>query len=101
MRPEDLARLVSEADPSELLGLVGALAQAQALALARLTTGQAAQEQGAETALSPRTVASRLDLPPSKVYHLLRSGQLRGAKLGKYWRVPPDELTAYLKQRTR
>ena len=34
----DLARVAAEAEPEELPALVGALAQAQAVALARLTT---------------------------------------------------------------
>ena len=101
MNAQDLIRAVTEAEPAELPALVGMLAQAQALAFARLATCQSGPDQRAETALSPEAIAGRLDLAPSKVYHLLRTGHLRGAKLGKYWRVTPADLTAYLRQRTR
>jgi excisionase family DNA binding protein len=98
---DDLLAAVRDADLETLPGWIGALAEALALAMARLMVRQGTLTQCAETALSPGAVAARLDLPPSKVYHLLRSGSLRGAKVGKYWRVPPAELTTYLKQRAR
>lgn len=30
------------------------------------------------------------------VYRLLRSGQIKGVRIGVLWRVDPDEVTRYL-----
>jgi excisionase family DNA binding protein len=95
---EQLDRLVTEAEPAELPALVGAFAQAQAVALARLTAPRPAE--GARPMLRPEDVAERLCVPPSKVYALLRCRQLQGVKVGKYWTIPADALDRYIRQRT-
>jgi excisionase family DNA binding protein len=97
MKAEDLVRAVAEAEPAELPALVGAFAQAQAVALARLTAPRPAE--GARPMIRPEDAAERLCIPPSKVYSLLRSRQLQGVKVGKYWTIPADALDRYIRQR--
>jgi len=71
----DLARLVDEARLEELPALVGALAQAQAVALARLTTPRLENHEtsGQEGNLSAEEAARRLGVSPSYIYKNARS----------------------------
>ena len=76
MRSEDLARLVSEADPLELPRLIGDLEAARAVAWARLTSpptnGNAAppEEDGN---VSVAAAARRLGVSPSYIYKNAKS----------------------------
>jgi hypothetical protein len=49
------------------------------------------------TALTPAEVASDLQHPGGSeaILRLLRTGSLPGFKVGKYWRVDPDELAEW------
>jgi len=48
-------------------------------------------------ALTVRQVAYRLSVHPKTVYNLLARGGLRGVKVGRVWRVPEEELEAFLR----
>lgn len=49
--------------------------------------------------LKPRAVAETLEVTPRTVVRWITSGDLRGVKVGRVWRVPEKELEAYLKRR--
>ncbi len=42
--------------------------------------------------LTPEEVAQRLRLTPRTIYVWLRRGRLRGAKLGRVWRIKPEDV---------
>ena len=46
--------------------------------------------------LTPAQVAARLQMSPLTVLHWLRTGQLPGVKLAKFWRVRASALDAFL-----
>ncbi len=46
--------------------------------------------------LTPTDVANRLQVNERTVTLWLRKGHLRGFKVGKEWRISPDDLQAYL-----
>ncbi len=46
--------------------------------------------------LTPRDVADRLQVNERTVKIWLRKGRLRGFKIGKEWRISPDDLQAFL-----
>jgi excisionase family DNA binding protein len=48
--------------------------------------------------LTPTEAASALGIGRSKVYELLKSGQLQSVHIGACRRVPADALTAFLEQ---
>jgi excisionase family DNA binding protein len=48
-------------------------------------------------ALKVSTVAQRLGVNPKTVYRMLETGQLRGVRAGRLWRVPVDALDEYLR----
>ena len=48
--------------------------------------------------LTPTEAASALGIGRSKVYELLKSGQLQSVHIGACRRVPRDALTAFLEQ---
>jgi excisionase family DNA binding protein len=48
--------------------------------------------------LTPTEAASVLGIGRSKVYELLKSGQLQSVHIGACGRVPTDALTAFLEQ---
>lgn len=41
---------------------------------------------------TPEEVAAKLKIGETKVYTYLRSGQIKGLKLGRHWRIPASEL---------
>ena len=41
-------------------------------------------------------VAEYLKIPKKTVYNMTRSGELRGFKAGKHWRIPRAELGAWI-----
>ncbi len=49
-----------------------------------------------EKLLTPTDVANRLQVSERTVTQWLRKGRLRGFKLGKEWRISPDDLQAFL-----
>ena len=49
--------------------------------------------------LTPSNVADRLQVNERTVTLWLRKGHLRGFKVGKEWRVSPDDLQAFLEAR--
>ncbi len=50
-----------------------------------------------ERALTVPQVAERLSVHPKTVYSMLVRGELRGVKVGRVWRVPAEELEAFLR----
>ncbi len=46
--------------------------------------------------LTPTDVADRLQVNERTVTLWLRKGHLRGFKIGKEWRISPDDLQAFL-----
>ncbi len=46
--------------------------------------------------LTPRDVADRLQVNERTVNIWLRKGRLRGFKIGKEWRISPDDLQTFL-----
>ncbi len=46
--------------------------------------------------LTPTDVANRLQVNERTVTQWLRKGHLRGFKVGKEWRISPDDLQAFL-----
>lgn len=54
-----------------------------------------------ERLLTPEEVADALQLRVRTVWLYLRSGELRGVKLGRVWRVREEDLHAFLRARTR
>jgi len=44
-------------------------------------------------------VAAELGLAPKTIRRLIASGQLRGIKIGRVWRVDSDELDLFVKRR--
>ncbi len=46
--------------------------------------------------LTPTDVANRLQVSERTVTLWLRRGHLRGFKIGKRWRISPDDLQAFL-----
>ncbi len=46
--------------------------------------------------LTPTDVANRLQVNERTVTVWLREGHLRGFKIGKEWRISPDDLQAFL-----
>jgi excisionase family DNA binding protein len=98
----ELARTISAAlaatSSADLPALIGVLAQAHAEAHAVLLSA-VAQGHGSRSqfrTLSPETVATRLEVPLTQVYSLIREGKLPSLKLGKYVRVPEAALEAQL-----
>ena len=49
--------------------------------------------------LTPTDVGNRLQINERTVTLWLRKGHLRGFKLGKEWRISPDDLQAFLETR--
>ncbi len=49
-----------------------------------------------EKLLTPADVADRLQVNERTVTNWLRKGHLRGFKIGKEWRISPDDLQAFL-----
>ena len=49
--------------------------------------------------LTPREVAEYLKVPIQTVWRWCRTGTLPAVKIGKYWRIPGDELEAFIKTR--
>jgi len=50
-------------------------------------------ELAREEIYSPEKVAEILDVKKAFVMRLLRSGELKGSKMGKFWRVTESALT--------
>ena len=101
-RPEDLARLVSEADPSELPRLIGDLEAARAIAWARLTSpptsGNAAPpEEGGNVSVA--TSAGRLGVSPSYIYKNAKSLPFT-MRIGRRLLCSAKGLTAWKRRRT-
>jgi excisionase family DNA binding protein len=51
-----------------------------------------------ESLLTPQQVAERLQVQVQTVVRWLRSGQLKGAKFGRLWRVTEEDLQAFIRE---
>ena len=51
-----------------------------------------------DVAMAPKEVAEVLGVKVQFVMRLLRSGRLKGGKMGKFWRVYPSAVKAYMDQ---
>lgn len=54
-----------------------------------------------ERMLTPEQVAEKLQITAGTVYVWLRSGRIRGVKLGRLWRIRPADLSAFLDHQAR
>ncbi|MBO8183419.1 MAG: helix-turn-helix domain-containing protein [Archaeoglobus sp.] len=54
-----------------------------------------------ERLLTPDEVAERLAMSSKTVKDWLRSGKLKGVKLGKFWRVRPEDLDEFIRENIR
>ena len=63
---------------------------------------QKRDERVNEQLLTPAQVGERLQLTERTVYQWLRDGRLAGLKLGRLWRIRPEDLEEFLDRfRTR
>lgn len=51
--------------------------------------------------LTPNEVASYLKVPVKTIWRWCRTGTLPAVKIGKYWRIPQDELDAFIRNRAQ
>ena len=49
--------------------------------------------------LTPKEVAEYLKVPIETVWRWCRDSTLPAVKIGKYWRIPRDELDAFIKSK--
>jgi excisionase family DNA binding protein len=49
--------------------------------------------------LTPAEVAEELRVSAMTVYRLIKAGELRAARIGKSYRIRPDDVDAYLAER--
>lgn len=54
-----------------------------------------------EEYFTPEEIAKKLKLNPVTVQRWLRDGKLKGAKLGKQWRVKGSDLDAFIEEGER
>jgi excisionase family DNA binding protein len=54
-----------------------------------------AERNEPETLLEVEEVAALLKVHPQTVYDMARSGELRGFKVGRWWRFLPSDLKAW------
>jgi excisionase family DNA binding protein len=101
MRTEDLLRAVAEAEAAELPALVGAFAQAQAVALARLTTRTPEDGvPGDDRLLTMPEVAERLGITEHQAREMGRRGELPIITVGdRFVRVRVAALGEWLRRR--
>ena len=50
-----------------------------------------------EVYLSPEDISWFIGLPLNRIYRLLRSGQLKGSRIGKHWRIAESDFKAFMK----
>ena len=55
------------------------------------------EKQAQDRLLTPEEVADRLHISRLTVGNWLRSGKIRGVKVGRLWRVRESDLEAFLK----
>ncbi len=94
--------LVANVSDGELPDVIGLLARAQALALARLSIPKPLPVVPAEERLRCLTVqeaAEILAVPDTRVYELVRKKKLRAVHVGKYVRIPLDALDEFRNRR--
>lgn len=48
-------------------------------------------------ALTVEQVAKQLQVHPTTIHKLIKTGQLKGIRVGRLWRVPMEALEEYLK----
>jgi excisionase family DNA binding protein len=58
-----------------------------------------AQQPARPQFLTPAEVAEQLRVSSMTVYRLLKSGELRSARIGKSFRILQDDVDAYLQDR--
>ena len=101
MKADDLARIVADAPPSDLPALVGALAQAQAVALARIV--QPAPERGEGTGdrlLTMPEAAERLGISEHQAREMGRRHELPTIIVGeRHVRVSARALEEWIRRR--
>jgi predicted DNA-binding transcriptional regulator AlpA len=101
MKSDDLVRAVAEAEPGELPELVGALAQAQAVALARLTTRTSEDGPPADDRLlTMPEVAKRLGVTEHQAREMGRRLELPVMTVGdRFVRVRAGALDDWIRHR--
>jgi excisionase family DNA binding protein len=51
--------------------------------------------------LTPKDVASYLKVPVRTIWRWCRTGTLPAVKIGKYWRIPEDDLETFIRTRAQ
>lgn len=54
-----------------------------------------------EKFLTPEQVADKLQVTVQTIYTWMRSGYLPSIKMGRLWRIKPDEFENFIKQQSR
>lgn len=57
-------------------------------------------QRSVQALLTPEEVAERLRMKPATVRGWLRSGGMKGVRIGRVWRIDPRELEAFLETRS-
>ena len=91
-----LARAIGELQPAELPALIGVLAEAQAIATARLTVPRPALVAAADELVDAEALAGEFGVPATWFREQARKGALPYRKLGRYVRFNRDDVRAAL-----
>lgn len=93
---------VEAATIAELPELIGALAEAQAIAQRRLLVPDSAPTgRDADELLDAAAMAARLAIQPSWLLDMARQGRVPCVRLGKYVRFRPADVFAWSESQTR
>lgn len=63
--------------------------------IGQLVTTDSRQPESSGALLTPAQVADKAQLTQQRVYRLLERGELRGQKIGKYWRIAERDFEAW------
>ena len=90
-----LEQAVADTPVSQILALIGVLAELQAHAQLKMLSGREGMKDRKDELLTMRQVAVRLNVPASRAYELARQGKLPAVRIGKYVRVSENALVDY------
>ena len=100
---DQMPQAIADAPPEQLAAVMAHLAACQSAMATRLLNGHQHNTARRETAsgdhgalLTIEQVATRLNVPKTFAYELVRQHKLGAVRLGKYVRVAPDMLAHYV-----
>ena len=97
MTRDDLLTVIGDAAPEDLPGWVGACAEAQAFAQARIAAREPSEAQPTPgSLLTMREVAERLGVPEEYARERGRRGDLATVRLGRHVRVRTEDLQDFI-----